>query len=959
MTEELISYGGIFMKRTLIIFLFAISALVLQSKVADSASFSDVHDELWAKNEIRFLTSKGIINGHSDGTFRPNDYVTRAQAAIMMNRALPKINTTQTHSRGFQDIKNNFAYTDILKSLEKGLFKIEGTYFYPNKPLSRQEMARILVVGFGLEGGESEAVFRDVKEENPYFSYINTIRYNNITYGVGESTFAPNKPVTRAQFSSFLARVKNPSQFLKNNRKMDRPHSFINSKDVLQAKKKIQKEEWANDYWVNLKKEADKWLKKDISVPSEGGGHPSWFVCKDGTKLYYQSEFSKQHYCPSDQKYYGDEQVQAGWRFYRHDELSKATRTLANAYILSDDEKYAKKAKEILLNYANKYPKYEVQEKKGRMYWQSLDEAVSIVDISYAYDLIYESNVLTEANRKTIETNLLVPASKTIANHNMGKSNWQAWHNAALGMIGFVLQDRDLIGQALYGEQGVYNLLENGVLENGMWWEGSLAYHMYTLTAFNILAEGAQQWGEDLYSHPKLKKMFDAPIQYAYPNLTLPANNNGGEYGHSLVGFVSSRGFYEYEAAYAHYNDPMYGSLLQKKYNQPGINRYGEYALFFGKEIEVNPDLEFTSKNFSGVGHAILRSNNGDSSNYISLDYGPHGGAHGHYDKLQLDMVLGNYLLAADMGSPHYGHPLYKSWYKNTVSHNTVVVDGINQNESKGNLVHYVVNKNLKFIQAQSNDVYDGVTYDRLIWMQDEYVLDWFSLESKQVHTYDWMFHGNGEFGFHRVTPQFKEGNMFKKENGYQNFSNTKLVKTSGNWSGIWDKGNNSVYMLSLTGSPTSVITSNRPGPATDPYASHESVIQRKVGKKEDFIIVYQPLNKKGANAIISGERIGSNEFLLNKGEEYDQLYYNKSARKLEIIAAQVTSDKSLDKKLGTAIEIDKRKGILTIQFPDFEQVSQMSVAIEASGVSTVLVNNKKVPFTKVEEYILIDINKK
>ena len=49
-------------------------------------SFSDVPADYWAANEIGYMEKFGIINGFTDGTFRPNDPVTRAQFAAIACR---------------------------------------------------------------------------------------------------------------------------------------------------------------------------------------------------------------------------------------------------------------------------------------------------------------------------------------------------------------------------------------------------------------------------------------------------------------------------------------------------------------------------------------------------------------------------------------------------------------------------------------------------------------------------------------------------------------------------------------------------------------------------------------------------------------------------------------------------------------------------------------------------------
>ena len=50
--------------------------------------YSDCNSDLWCNNAISTLSNMGIIDGFSDGTFRPNTNITRAQACVIVNRAL-------------------------------------------------------------------------------------------------------------------------------------------------------------------------------------------------------------------------------------------------------------------------------------------------------------------------------------------------------------------------------------------------------------------------------------------------------------------------------------------------------------------------------------------------------------------------------------------------------------------------------------------------------------------------------------------------------------------------------------------------------------------------------------------------------------------------------------------------------------------------------------------------------
>ena len=76
------------------------------------ANFSDVQTSYWAKPYIEALASENIIKGFPDGSFRPNDPVTRAQFAALIKNAFQ--NPAQRTSRSFSDVKSNYWATTAI-----------------------------------------------------------------------------------------------------------------------------------------------------------------------------------------------------------------------------------------------------------------------------------------------------------------------------------------------------------------------------------------------------------------------------------------------------------------------------------------------------------------------------------------------------------------------------------------------------------------------------------------------------------------------------------------------------------------------------------------------------------------------------------------------------------------------------------------------------------------------------
>jgi hypothetical protein len=190
-----------------VLLLFSFIFLPVATTEAKS-KFKDVPDNYWAKTEIEFLSSKGIIKGFSDGSFHPDQPVKRVQAAIMITRALG-LNTSNRPNPGFNDIKNldKEAYNAIAAVVDEGIFP-KGKTFRPHEALSRADMAIALVKAYDLKGTYHKPII-DVSKE--LYPYVSALAANGITKIYKDGTFKPNNTVTRAHFSVFFARVLEPS----------------------------------------------------------------------------------------------------------------------------------------------------------------------------------------------------------------------------------------------------------------------------------------------------------------------------------------------------------------------------------------------------------------------------------------------------------------------------------------------------------------------------------------------------------------------------------------------------------------------------------------------------------------------------------------------------------------------------------------------------------------------------
>lgn len=126
----------------------AISFMVLALGIAPAMAFPDVSDSHWASSQINTLSEKGVIVGYPDGTFQPDENVTRAEFAAMAIRALGQQHTKVAQPVHFSDIDEEYwAYEDIQKALYFDLISCEesGELFRPEDSVSRAESLSVAV----------------------------------------------------------------------------------------------------------------------------------------------------------------------------------------------------------------------------------------------------------------------------------------------------------------------------------------------------------------------------------------------------------------------------------------------------------------------------------------------------------------------------------------------------------------------------------------------------------------------------------------------------------------------------------------------------------------------------------------------------------------------------------------------------------------------------------------------
>ena len=159
--------------------------------VDNSKGFIDTQDH-WAKDEIDFVSARGLVNGMSATIYAPNNSTTRAQLWTILAR------------QADADLTGGNTWYEKAQNWTKDKGVSDGAN--PNAAINRAQMVTMLWRAVGQPTAGGTANFTDVPTDSYYAQAVAWAVENGITTGIGNGKFDPNATCTRAQIAAFLAR---------------------------------------------------------------------------------------------------------------------------------------------------------------------------------------------------------------------------------------------------------------------------------------------------------------------------------------------------------------------------------------------------------------------------------------------------------------------------------------------------------------------------------------------------------------------------------------------------------------------------------------------------------------------------------------------------------------------------------------------------------------------------------
>lgn len=601
---------------------------------------------------------------------------------------------------------------------------------------------------------------------------------------------------------------------------------------------------------------------------------------------------------------------------YTHEQHKRNYQLMYNAgllFLLTQEQHYADFTRDMLLEYAALYPTLPRHPKRkssneGKLFWQGLNEAVWLVYTIQAYDFIRDG--LSGEAKATIEQGVLTPVAMFLSKespHTFNKvHNHGTWANAAVGMTGYVLGKKQwaqwaLLDLQLSGKGGFLRQLDTLFSPDGYYTEGPY-YQRYALMPFVTFARAINinEPERDIFGYRDgiLLKAIETTVELSYNGLFFPLNDAIKSKGINTIELVHGVAL-----AFRLTGEPRFLDIAQ----QQGVVLLTADGLAVARAIQqgkaepyVMPSRTYGDGKSGKEGAlAVMRHHVADQP-VVVFKATSQGLGHGHFDKLTWQFYHRGAEIISDYGAARFLNvetkaggrylPENKTYAKQTVAHNTLVVDEqshFNASTKMGNQHHPhmsldVHQANLSLAHAFIDSAYEDVSFSRTLAMVttqsgNTFVIDKLNAQNtadkSAEHSFDLPVHYKGQITHTSMPLQAKTTQMqaLGESNGYQHLwvrATAKLQSKTNQISWLNDNGKFYTLTLAAPAEETEIVfTLLGAGDPNFNLSSENGFIVRKTGKQASFLSVLEP----------HGEYNPAQEFTLGSTPTLQQISEGKS----------------------------------------------------------------------------------
>ena len=338
----------------------------------------------------------------------------------------------------------------------------------------------------------------------------------------------------------------------------------------------------------------------------------------------------------------------------------------ARLYRLTGAPQYAQWAAGQLDFYATNLAVFAARPRQGGacIMWQSLDEAVILVHFVQAAQCL-EGYVAPERRQRWSDL-LFKPEAELLEASVRRIHNIACWHRSAIGLVALYTRDAALWDKAVEGPYGIRRQVACGITGDYLWYEQSLGYNSYVVSALLPFFRQAALNGRFEELRPEMaavENLMLSPTLLRFPTgqLPTPADTTGvPRRGPDTGAWAGARGLFptpQGEALAA--RQRSWDTLLDPP----------------APPARVPPLPEPASVNFESSRMAVLKRGPWQ----VFFHYGQVTASHAQSEALNFELFHGKTDISHDTGTVGYGSPLHREYYTKGLCHNIPLVDGQGQ----------------------------------------------------------------------------------------------------------------------------------------------------------------------------------------------------------------------------------------------------------------------------------------
>ncbi len=520
--------------------------------------------------------------------------------------------------------------------------------------------------------------------------------------------------------------------------------------DWAAIKTTIERETWAGRLFSTLKDTTDGWIESYKDDPKRIAGWFHNYNCeKCAARLSFNIESPKVHHCPTCGHENTGEKLDRAWNNMYRGRANATVHTAGVLFRLTNDTTYIEYIRKVLdfysLHYDEFLPDPPAKAFEGKIMNQHLGDAVGMMSILLGMDAVREE--FSEDELEKYYSRLFSREAELFDFFASRIYNIPVWIKCAQAMIGVFFGKHEQLDSGLYDTYGVVDQLSRGVTAEGLWYEGSMHYHFYTLQPICYLLYACRRHEMEIpklaWIYETVERMFEYPAKMVFRDRSFPNPNDGHP------NLTIDKYTVQYEYASVIFDNPLFTKICSTFYRDDGADnddpdkpiKPGSVSrLLFNRQPRTDYDWDFGSINNPQSYTAILKSEDTE----LFIKYGQHTHLHVHPDVMNIEFAFDDDRVAYDLGTGGYASFLFAEWQRKTAAHNTVAIDGSNHFRLTDGIVESY-DKKQPSIDVKAKGVYQAANFRRRVTLGKRSISDIFEVDARGEYTIDWFFYCKGE----------------------------------------------------------------------------------------------------------------------------------------------------------------------------------------------------------------------